>query len=156
MDGRALLDLSVAIARVAHSGQYRKGTGEPYFNHCERVAASVFGWRAKTVAYLHDVVEDTPVTTDVLEALGFPVDLVAQVGALTRHWLTPETYREFIVRTVASGDLLVLRVKLADLRDNLADVDDLSPDERTGLRKRYSQSEEEILAAIERLEAMSA
>lgn len=153
MDGRALLDLATALAKVSHSGQYRKGTGEPYFHHCERVAGRVYGWRAKTVAYLHDVLEDTNVTFEMLVAIGFPYSLVCQVAALTRHHFGQETYREFIDRTVRGGDVLVLRVKAADLADNLDDIDDLSPGERTSLRSRYTSSEETVLAAIVALES---
>lgn len=154
MDGRALLDLATALAKVAHSGQYRRGTGEPYFHHCERVAAGVYGWRAKTVAYLHDVVEDTPVTTEMLIAIGFPKEVVDQVGALTRHWIVQETYQEFIDRTIETGDVLVLRVKLSDLQSNLGDIDDLAPSEASGLRRRYTKSEEQILAALAELEGV--
>lgn len=38
--------------------------GEPYIGHLAHVAASVEGDKAKTVAWLHDVVEDTDTAFD--------------------------------------------------------------------------------------------
>jgi (p)ppGpp synthase/HD superfamily hydrolase len=56
------------LAEFAHFDQKRKYTGEPYFNHCEEVAwlTAVFGGSDNMVAaaYLHDVVEDTPITNE--------------------------------------------------------------------------------------------
>lgn len=118
-EGQHLLDLARALARVVHAGQSRKGTGEPYFNHVDRVAARVEGWRAKTIAYLHDTVEDTPLGPFALAAMGFPRDLVDDVLALSRWEM--ETYAAFIDRTIRDGSDDALRVKLADLQDNLAD-----------------------------------
>lgn len=50
-------------AEEAHIAQTRVGSGEPYFNHCRRVAQAVEvsgGSEAMiAAAYLHDVVEDT-------------------------------------------------------------------------------------------------
>src|SRR6202034_1906975 len=63
----------VAAARVAlsaHDGQFRR-SGEPYITHPVAVATIVadLGLDAQTVAaaLLHDAVEDTGVTTEVIE-----------------------------------------------------------------------------------------
>ena len=57
------------LALSAHSGQVRKYTGEAYFAHPMRVAASVEALypgnpHAVLIAILHDVVEDTEVTIE--------------------------------------------------------------------------------------------
>lgn len=117
--GHQLQRLAHALATVAHAGQSRKGEGEPYVRHVERVAGRVGGWRAKTIAYLHDLIEDTPITEADLLRIGFPADVVRDVVALTR--LGGETYTEFISRTLDTGSEDALRVKLADLQDNLTD-----------------------------------
>jgi (p)ppGpp synthase/HD superfamily hydrolase len=62
---------AVGFAAYKHRGQTRKYTGEPYFEHCQRVAELV-----KTVtddtdmfcaAYLHDTLEDTDTTMKELQ-----------------------------------------------------------------------------------------
>lgn len=145
MDGRALLELAKAIARVVHDGQYRKGTGEPYFNHVERVAGRVYGWKAKTVAYLHDVVEDTGITLEMLAILGFPQGIIDAVAALSRN--EEESYVHFIQRAIDSKDPVVFVVKMADLQDNLDDVDELAPQDARQLRHKYTEAERMLIAS---------
>ncbi|SOC34804.1 HD domain-containing protein [Rhizobium subbaraonis] len=58
MNASTMLMRAVAIARNAHHGQLDK-VGEPYFEHCRRVAEAMSTAEEKTVAYLHDVVEKT-------------------------------------------------------------------------------------------------
>lgn len=142
-DGRALHELARAIAVVAHAGQTRKGTGEPYFNHVERVAENVQGWRARTIAYLHDTIEDTDIEVETLITLGFPEDIVQDVLALTRHAYGEETYHEFIERA-AKGNRDVRAVKLADIRDNLSDLHIL-PGDYNSMRRRYVTAEAMLL-----------
>jgi (p)ppGpp synthase/HD superfamily hydrolase len=99
--GEELLALAEALAPVAHAGQSRKGTGEPYVNHVRRVAGRVKGWRAKTIALLHDVIEDTRITEAELFLIGFPRDVIEDVNALSRR--VSETYFDFIARTIRTG-----------------------------------------------------
>ena len=117
-----LLNLAKSLATVVHAGQVRKGEAEPYINHVQRVARRVFhlSWRAVAIAYLHDVIEDTPVTAEGLIDMGFPPTLVLDVYALSRK--VGETYKDFIARTIRDGSLDALNVKLADLQDNLNDA----------------------------------
>ena len=81
--------------------------------------ASRTGWRRtarRTVAYLHDVVEDSDVELSDLNAF-FSGDVVADVDTLTRR--EGETYFAYIDR-VRSGSDTARRVKLADIEDHLA------------------------------------
>lgn len=149
MDGRALLELARALARVVHDGEYRRGSGEPYFNHVDRVAGRVYGWRAKTVAYLHDVIEDTVLTTYDLSHMGFPTEIISAVVSLSRDFYKKETYTEFIQRAIDTGDKTVIAVKLADLEDNLDGIDELDPKEADGLRRRYRRAYEQIMEAVD-------
>ena len=62
-------ELAQSIAVSAHKGQVDKA-GKPYIMHPAHVAASVQGDAAKAVAWLHDVVEDTPLTfADLVRSL---------------------------------------------------------------------------------------
>jgi (p)ppGpp synthase/HD superfamily hydrolase len=117
------LERAIAIAEKAHAGQTDKA-GQPYIGHPMRVMKSVGTDEERIVAVLHDVVEDSDWTLDMLLNEGFSATVVDAVDALTKR--AGEDYdREFIPR---AGRLpLARRVKLADLDDNLARTGLLEP-----------------------------
>ena len=88
------------IAYARH-GERRNAAGEPIVQHLERVAASVPA-EAKTVAYLHDVLEHSDASIADLEAEGVtPVELEA-VELLTRD--SDESFEAHTLRiTYAKG-----------------------------------------------------
>lgn len=139
MNGHALRELARAWAIVAHDNQSRKGAGEPYFSHVERVAESVWGWRRKTIAYLHDVVEDAQDPLKMMEALEqvFPEDIVEAVMFLTRLELGGHKvkYSDFIEEINNCDDPDAIAVKIADIRDNLQNIRDMPDGQR--LEARY-------------------
>lgn len=111
-----LLQPAQEIALHAHYGQFDK-TGRPYFEHCQRVAEAVGSNREKVVAYLHDVVEKgSGWTLQQLINEGFDDGIVEAVDAMTRK---PGENDELLVRRALTLELS-RRVKIADLRDNLA------------------------------------
>jgi (p)ppGpp synthase/HD superfamily hydrolase len=156
VNGHALRELAKAWATVAHDGVSRKGAGEPYMNHCERVADSVWGWRRKTIAYLHDVIEDASQPAAMRTALYtvFPASIVLDIEYLSRlpHWDVAEDsplygqktpYQEWIENVVAKGNQDVIAVKLADLKDNLSDLSDIPGAQ--SLEKRYLRAQATLL-----------
>ncbi|WP_065372955.1 HD domain-containing protein [Ensifer adhaerens] len=107
------------VAVHAHAGQ-RDKAGEPYIRHCQRVADAVQGDKAKTVAFLHDVLEKSPGwTAERLLDSGFSPEVVAAVENLTRR--PGETKDALTIR--AAANLLTREVKRADLGDNLAQLE---------------------------------
>jgi (p)ppGpp synthase/HD superfamily hydrolase len=115
---------AVKIARHAHAEQSDK-TGGPYFLHCKRVADAVEGGDERVVAYLHDVVEKGPGwTLDRLREEGFSSMIIEAVDALTRR--SNESDDEFVMR--ASSNALARPVKVADLKDNLAQAESIGSD----------------------------
>ena len=110
------LALAECVARRAHVGQVDKA-GAPYIHHVARVAASVDGEDAQAVAWLHDVLEDTPVTAATLLGVGFSVPVVRAVEILTRRPEIP--YTDYIAAVVVSRDEVAIAVKRADLQDHL-------------------------------------
>lgn len=106
------------IARRMHHGQVDKSNVD-YIQHPERVAASLsqYGPEFEAAGWLHDVLEDTPMTAQDLLDDGIPAAVVDAVLLVTRN--DGETYRDFIERTVSSGNIIALRLKLADLKDNM-------------------------------------
>ncbi len=124
------------LAESAHQGQKRKYSGGDYIHHPRRVADAVDSPIEKAIAWLHDALEDATDREMVRQALKqFPPEVEAAVVALTRQ--EGEHYERFIER-VAENRLATI-VKLADLRDNLRDLE--SPE----LKERY-------LKAVDRLE----
>jgi (p)ppGpp synthase/HD superfamily hydrolase len=102
------------IATHAHQGQVDKA-GQPYISHPEFVASQVIGAEAKAVAWLHDVVEDTPITFDDLRAAGLSEIVIAGVAAITKR--EDEDYKTYLERVAANP--LAKAVKLADLNHNM-------------------------------------
>ena len=63
---------AIRFAAEAHSGQYRKGTNIPYISHLINVMKILCENNCKeeiiVAGVLHDVLEDTPVKVEELEA----------------------------------------------------------------------------------------
>ena len=102
------------------------------YTHSTDVAARVVG-KAKVVAFLHDIVEDTPTTIEDIEHM-FGIRIAEAVDLLTRK--KEDTYFDYIHKIATSGDKLAIEVKLADLADHLEKVDTLKP----SLKKRYEKA----------------
>ncbi|MDX8450043.1 HD domain-containing protein [Mesorhizobium captivum] len=111
----SVLYRAAKIAEQAHAGQTDK-TGQPYIEHCRRVADAVETIDQKAVAYLHDVLEKGDGwNRDRLERMGFGPSIVSAVDALTRR--SEEDDLAFVRRAAANP--LALPVKRSDLADNL-------------------------------------
>jgi (p)ppGpp synthase/HD superfamily hydrolase len=123
------------FAELAHAGVVRRGTGEPYFEHVERVAKAVealgFPERVIAAGYLHDVVEDTDVSSEEL-AEKFGPEVAALVAEVTnpaleklpgnREWRKAKE-TEHLAKTSYFGASL----KLADILDNASNVREIDP-----------------------------
>jgi (p)ppGpp synthase/HD superfamily hydrolase len=77
--------------------------------------AAVDGESARVAAVLHDVMEDSEITLEQLQREGIPPDVLRTLDCLTRR--EGEEYSAYI-RRVAT-DATAIRVKIADLHDNL-------------------------------------
>lgn len=115
------------LATRAHKGQFRKNTAhDSYITHPRAVAALVerSGGNAEEIAaaWLHDVVEDTPVSIDeirqefgdgiahIVDGLTDPPHFEGEPIALRKGWQAER---------VAEKDNSVKRVKLADQLNNI-------------------------------------
>lgn len=108
------LEDAISLAVEAHRGQ-RDKAGRPYILHPLRVMMRLETDEERTVAILHDVVEDTPWTLERLRERGYPAEVLAALDALTKR--EGETYEDFVERLRPNA--LARRVKLADLEDNM-------------------------------------
>ena len=86
-------ELAQSIAAAAHKGQVDKA-GKPYIEHPAHVATSVQGDAAKAVAWLHDVVEDTPLTFADLREKGVAPEVIEALKLLTHDESVP--YLEYV------------------------------------------------------------
>jgi (p)ppGpp synthase/HD superfamily hydrolase len=110
----ANLARAIAIAAQAHQSQKDK-SGEPYILHPIRVMMRMRSDVDMIVAILHDVVEDTEWTIEMLRAEGFSEEVLQAVSYLTHQ--ENENYDEFLARIESNA--IARRVKLADLEDNM-------------------------------------
>ena len=136
-----MLEKAMMLAAKGHMGQLDKG-GRPYILHPTRVMLSCKTIEEKTVAMMHDLLEDTDITAEDLRKEGFSDEVVGAVVCLTKT--EGEDYTDYIERICQNK--LAARVKLADLKDNM-DLNRLP-----GLTPKDFQRLEKYLRAKTRVE----
>lgn len=109
------LERAIEIATEAHSGQLDKA-GCEYIGHPLRVMAAGRTMEEKIVGVLHDVVEDSDWTFEMLAAEGFSAEIIEALRCVTKLSET-EPYDKFIARVKSNP--LAVAVKLNDLTDNM-------------------------------------
>lgn len=141
---RELLAKARDLAKI-HLAGYEDKAGKPVFDHVERVASRMSSTVEKTVAYLHDLVEDSPTYSRERLKRDFPAKIAAAVLAMTRDDKSAD-YMTYIRRLAANP--LAKKVKLADLADNL-DRNRVIPDKALAkeLQARYREAREFLLAS---------
>ncbi|UCH09139.1 MAG: bifunctional (p)ppGpp synthetase/guanosine-3',5'-bis(diphosphate) 3'-pyrophosphohydrolase [Fidelibacterota bacterium] len=121
-------------AEEAHAKQTRK-SGEPYFEHCYQVALLLAEWRMDSITIaaglLHDSIEDTPVTREIVtEHFGTDVcQLVEGVTKLSdikfrsREERQAENYMKMLLSV--AKDIRVIMIKFADRLHNMRTIQHL-------------------------------
>ena len=109
------LERAIEIATQAHEGQVDKA-GNAYIGHPLRVMAMGKTEQEKIAGVLHDIVEDTPWTFEMLEAEGFDPEIIAALKCVTKI-SENEDYDSFIERVKKNP--LAVAVKINDLTDNM-------------------------------------
>lgn len=135
---------ALKLALDNHDGQLDLGEND-YIYHVIQVGELVKQVTNKdevlTVAYLHDILEDTQVTEETLKEI-FPNEIVESVKALTREKY--ESYSSYLERVKMNKWATI--VKLADLRHN-SDLSRISnPTERDLKRNKKYRKAIEFLA----------
>ena len=106
------IEAAKSLATKAHEGQTDKA-GLPYITHPERVASRLSTPEAQVVGWLHDTVEDTPLTlSDISKKFG--PETAAAVDAISRR--DGEKWSDYIDRVAANP--MARQVKIIDLVDN--------------------------------------
>jgi len=151
----SIVERARLFATAAHAavGQTRKYTGEPYVVHpieVSQLVASVGGTDAMVAAaLLHDVLEDTDVTVDLLET-----EFGSEVADLVL-WLTdvstPEdgnrsTRKALDRQHSAAAPAAAQTIKVADLISNTRTIVEFDP----GFAKTYLEEKRLLLEVLTR------
>lgn len=139
------------FATHAHLGQRRKYTLEPYVYHCAEVADIIreagFHEMVQAAAWLHDVLEDTPVTRERLEQ---------EFGLAVTSWVIELTDEDIEgnrrTRTashrarLATASYTAQSIKYADLISNTRSIVERDP----GFARVYMREKRELLDVMNR------
>ena len=150
---------ALAYAAKAHAGQKRSG-GDPYISHPVRVANHIRQFKQShnlealiSAAYLHDTIEDTDTTQEILHDLfgGLVASLVMELTS------DPEEIKRvgkanYLAHKMAAMSSYALVIKLADRLDN---VKDITTARTPQWRAKYAAETNHILDFIERNRALS-
>ena len=104
---------AMKIAFEAHKNQTDKN-GMPYIYHPVHLAEQMNDEETICVALLHDVVEDTDITFEQLEAEGFSTSIIEALKLLTH--IADMPYMDYVKEVKTNRTATA--VKLADLRHN--------------------------------------
>ena len=130
------------FSEEVHDGQ-RRMSGEPYHVHPLAVAGLLVDFKMDvttvTAGLLHDVLEDTTTTKDVLaqrfgDDIAELVDGVTKIGKLafaSREERQAENFRKMLV--AMARDMRVLMIKLADRLHNMRTLQYLAPDKQRAI-----------------------
>lgn len=140
-----------AFAAHAATGQKRKYTGEPYIKHPKAVV-EILRTVAHTpemlaAAWLHDVVEDTSVTIDQIEAFFGPEisTLVEMVTDVSKPEDGNRAERKALDREhLGLANATAQTIKLADLIDNTSSIVACDPE----FAKVYLAEKRELLQVL--------
>lgn len=116
-----MYEKALSFATKKHGGQFRKYTEEPYITHPVAVADKFKDDTQRTIAVLHDVVEDTDATfTEIRELFGDEV-------AIGVWWLTDDVFidkgnretRNILKMTrLSKAPRFIKDIKIADMNHN--------------------------------------
>lgn len=120
------VDQAKRYAEQMHQGQVRKLTGKPYFSHVENVASILLkaGFSEELIAagYLHDIVEDTPVTLEEIESI-FGAEIARLVASNTEDKsLSWEERKRHTIDSAAAASLQEKCLLAADKLDNIKSI----------------------------------
>jgi len=142
------------LARRAHNGQKRKYNGRPYVEHPARVAARTAIHPGATeemvaAAFLHDVLEDTPVPSEEIEALTnarvlYFVEWMTNRSKKTHPGANRAERKRIDRDRLAGAPGEVKIIKMVDRIDNLREMEGADP----GFGRLYGQ---ESLLLVEAL-----
>lgn len=139
---------ALKLAIVAHQNQVDK-SGCPYIEHIIAVSHMLESDILKTVAYLHDIIEDTNVNLNDLEVIGFSKDIILAVDSMTKR--KNEIYSDYINRLCQNE--IAIKVKIADITHN-SDISRLNNPTQKDFERllKYKKTLEHLNSIVKREE----
>lgn len=139
-DDISMIEKAYKVARDAHEGQARK-SGEPYIIHplCVAIILADLELDKETIVagLLHDVVEDTVMTTEEIEKefnkeVALLVDGVTKLGQLSYDADKVEVQAENLRKMflAMAKDIRVILIKLADRLHNMRTLKYMAPEKQ--------------------------
>lgn len=129
-----IIDRARDFATKAHAGQKRKYDGAPYITHCEAVvailrSAGIGDEATLAAAWLHDTVEDCPVTiADIDEEFGREVGDLVWFLTDSGLKLGNRAFRKAFDRgRLSIAPAAAQTIKVADLIDNTSSIVERDP-----------------------------
>lgn len=139
------------LARKYFSNLVDKGDN-PYMDHLLYVSSHGRNETERVVGLLHDILEDTPVTSTDLSKMGFPSSIIRKLELLTK----PENvnYDIYIHSILESKDANVLFVKKTDMENNmdLTRLKVITDKDLRRVEQKYQPNYEKICIALNDLE----
>lgn len=137
------VDIALKIAVEAHKGQVDRDD-EAYILHPLTVGLMGKTDEERCAGFLHDVLEDTDYTIEMLEEAGIPDGVINALKLLTHDKDT--LYYDYIQHIIDSHNPIALRVKYNDLQHNY-ERGKAYPD----LQEKHGKALKMIKAAIEEM-----
>ena len=140
-----LLELAKLLSQEAHKNQIDKAGIDYFAGHIQAGVNGVTTNKEKIVAYLHDTVEDTPLTIERIKEL-FGEEIGEAVFAITKPKDGSLSYDDYIERVKANP--LARAVKISDLKHNM----DLSRLEKVGITEKDIKRAKKYQKALKKLQ----
>ncbi|MCQ2269035.1 MAG: peptide-methionine (S)-S-oxide reductase MsrA [Bacteroidaceae bacterium] len=137
------VDIALKIAVAAHKGQVDRDD-EAYILHPLAVGLMGKTDEERCTGFLHDVLEDTDYTVEMLEEAGIPDGVINALELLTHDKDT--LYYDYVQHIIDSHNPIALRVKYNDLQHNY-ERGKAYPD----LQEKHGKALKMIKAAIEEM-----
>ena len=160
-----VVDAAIRMAATAHRTQRRKGSDLPYIVHPAAIVSILqrAGFRDECVlaaAWLHDVVEDTGVTLEEIQA-AFPAKVAEIVDAMSEDkvdesgvklkWAQRKAHH---LKSMTGASLDAKAVMLADKLHNLTSIK-IDSEGNPRVWDRFNASKEELLGYYRKMIATS-
>lgn len=140
-----MLELAKFVSENSHKNQVDKAGIDYFAGHIQAVVNGVTTNKEKIVAYLHDTVEDTPLTIERIKEL-FGEEIGEAVFAITKPKDGSLSYDDYIERVKANP--LARAVKISDLKHNM----DLSRLEKVGITEKDIKRAKKYQKALKKLQ----
>jgi len=140
-----MLELAKFVSENSHKNQIDKAGIDYFAGNIQAVVNGVTTNKEKIVAYLHDTVEDTPLTIERIKEL-FGEEIGEAVFAITKSKDGSLSYDDYIERVKANP--LARAVKISDLKHNM----DLSRLEKVGITEKDIKRAQKYQKALKKLQ----